>query len=127
MLREAVLSWPRRRWVAVLALVPVMAAWFYAAGSTGGVRPDSLWGLALLPAAVLGAAVLASYVPATGRSLDLGCSPCAVMAAVTVVGATVALANYGPSLTGPLVAAGFLLFGLTQRLGQQSTCATPPR
>jgi hypothetical protein len=78
-------------------------------------------------AAVLGAGVLASYVPVVGRGLELGCTPCAMMSALTLVGATIALRNYGPDVAGPLVAGAVLLFGLTQRMSQPATCATPAR
>jgi hypothetical protein len=90
------------------------------------VTPPSAWWYAVaLVAAVLGAAVLASYVPVVGRRPDLGCTPCAAMSALTLVGATVALRSYGGDIAGPLVAGALLLFGLTQRLSQATTCATP--
>lgn len=125
---SSVLAWPKRRWVAAAVLAPVVAAVLFAAGGTpgaGGASPA--WPVLVLVAAALGAGVLASYLPATGRGLELGCSPCAVMSGLTLVGATMAMRNYGADLAGPLVAAAILLFGLTQRLSQPATCATDPR
>jgi hypothetical protein len=112
---------PRRK-VAVAVLTPVLAAVLLAAAG----RPDmSGVGLVLVAvAAVLGAAVLATYVPHRGVRPEVGCTPCAAMSAMTVLGAVMALRSYGPALTGPALAVAVTLFGLTQRLGQVDTCAT---
>lgn len=118
-------AWPTRRRVALAVLVPFVAAWFVSLGRSGAVSPSPVWyGVALL-AAVLGAAVLASYLPVVGRGLDLGCSPCATMSFLTLVGASFAMRNYGADIAGPLVASALLLFGLTQRMSQPSACAAP--
>lgn len=127
MIRTALDAWPARRRVAVVVLLPLVAAWFLYVGRTAGVPVGAGWYAAILVAALLGAGVLASYIPVAGRGLDLGCTPCATLSALTVVGATMALRNYGGDIAGPLVAAGVLLFGLTQRLSQPATCATPVR
>ena len=50
---------------------------------------------------------------------------CAAMSALTVVGAAMALGYYGPYLLGPALAVAVTLYGLTQRIGQVDTCATP--
>ena len=127
MIRTALDAWPVRRRVAALVLLPVVATWFVVAGNTSAVTPGIAWYAVVALASVLGAAVLASYVPAVGRGLDLGCTPCATLSALTVLGATMALRNYGPDIAGPLVASALLLFGLVQRLSQPATCATPVR
>jgi hypothetical protein len=103
-------------------------AWFVVVGrSSSAVPPGVEWYAGAVVAAVLGAAVLASYVPLAGRRLDLGCTPCGTLAALTLVGATMALRSYGSELAGPLVAIAVLLFGLTQRMSQPTTCVTPVR
>ena len=127
MIRTALTAWPLRRRLALVVLVPLVAALLLRAGSAEAGAVTPLWTALVLLAAVLGAGVLASYLPATGRGLDLGCSPCAVMSALTLVGATMAMRNYGADVAGPLVASAVLLFGLTQRLSQPATCPTQPR
>lgn len=127
MIGSVLAAWPRRRRVAALLLLPLVTAWFVVAGRSTDVPPSTGWYALVALAAVLGAAVLASYLPVVGRGLDLGCTPCATMSALTLVGATMALRNYGVDLAGPLVAAALLLFGLTQRMSQPATCATPAR
>lgn len=107
-------------------LLPLVAGWFLLAGRPEGSPVDPGWYAAVLVAAALGAGVLASYVPVAGRGLDLGCTPCATLAALTLVGATMALRNYGADIAGPLVAAAVLLFGLAQRMNQPATCASGP-
>ncbi len=123
-IRSVLDAWPTRRRVAAAAFVPLVAAWFALAGRSTGGNPSAGWYALSLAAATLGAAVLASYVPAEGRKPDLGCSPCATMSALTVVGATVALRTYGADVAGPLVAIAVLLFGLAQRMNQPTACVT---
>lgn len=128
MIRHALDMWPVRRRVAAAALFPLVATCFVLVGRAAGpVPPGTTWYAGVLPAAALGAAVLASYVPAAGRGLDLGCTPCAMLAGLTLVGATTAFHHYGSGIAAPLVAAAVLLFGLTQRLNQPTTCAAPVR
>lgn len=116
-------SWPGRRWVTATLAAPAVGALLLSASGTTGAAAG-FYGLTAV-AAVLGGLIAASYVPVVGRGVDVGCSPCAVMAGVTLIGATVAMNNYGTSPLGPLVAVAVLVFGLTQRLGQPAACATP--
>ncbi len=118
-------AWPRRRRAAAVLLLPLVAAWFVVVGGSTQASPSAGWYVLVMVAAVLGAGVIASYVPVVGRRPDLGCTPCAMMAALTVVGATVALRSYEADVAGPLVAGALLLFGLAQRMNQPATCATP--
>lgn len=119
---------PRRRRVALAALVPLVTAWFVLVGRSSTPVPlPPVWYALLVPAVLLAAAVLASYVPVSGRGLDIGCTPCAMLSGLTVVGATLALHTYGAMFVGPLVAVAVLLFGLTQRIGQPSVCDAPVR
>lgn len=127
MIRSLLDAWPTRRRVAAALLLPLVAVWFVVVGGSTQASPSPGWYAMVMVAAVLGAGVLASYVPVVGRGLDLGCTPCAMMSALTLVGATIALRNYGPDVAGPLVAGAVLLFGLTQRMSQSATCATPAR
>lgn len=125
MIRSVLVAWPARRRVVTALLLPLVGAWFLLVGRSSGAAPGVGWYVVVGLATVLGAAVLASYVPVAGRGLDLGCTPCATLAALTLVGATMALRNYGTDIAGPLVAAALLLFGLVQRTSQPATCAAP--
>lgn len=116
--------WPARRRAAAALLLPIVAAGFALVGGSTGATPSVGWYALVMVAAVLGAGVLASYVPVVGRKLDLGCTPCAAMSALTVVAATVVLRSYGADIAGPLVAGALLLFGLAQRMRQPATCAS---
>jgi hypothetical protein len=124
-MRSLLDAWPARRRVAGALLLPIVATWFVVVGGSTRATPSTGWYALVVIAAALGAGVLASYVPVTGRKPDLGCTPCATMAALTVVGATFALRSYGADVAGPLFASALLLFGLTQRMSQPATCASP--
>ena len=117
-------TWPRRRWFAALLAVPLTVAAFSGAAGVplGATEPG--WLALLVSAAVLGALTLASYVPPRGLRPDVGCSPCAAVSGLTLVGAAVLLDGYGADVSGPLLALGVTAFGLVQRLRQQPTCAT---
>ncbi len=118
---------PRRRF-ALAVLLPVVATWFVLVGQDAApLTLSPLWYAVLAPAVLLGAAVLATYVPVAGRGLDLGCTPCAMLSGLTLVGASIALHTYGADLVGPLVAGAVLLFGLTQRMSRPATCPAPVR
>jgi len=127
MVRFLLDAWPARRRVVALVLFPVVATWLLVAGRASEAVPSSgLWYAVVLVAALLGAAVLASYLPVSGRGLDMGCTPCATLSALTLVGATTAMYKYGADIAGPLVASAVLLFGLTQRMSQPATCEAAP-
>jgi hypothetical protein len=120
--------WVPRRRLALTVLLPLVAVWFVLVGQDSAqVALPLLWYAVLAPAVLLGAAVLATYVPVAGRGLDLGCTPCAMLSGLTLVGASIALHTYAADLVGPLVAGAVLLFGLTQRMSQPATCPAPVR
>jgi hypothetical protein len=108
--------------VGVLAvlLVPAFVSLPGQSASEGWTAVDAVSGL-------LAAVVLASYVPrpGSGRVLEVGCSPCAVMAAAAVFGSLL-LRSTSPLDVGiAVVATGLLGFGLLQRLTDVRTCALP--
>lgn len=122
-LLQPVIGSPRRK-VAVAVLTPVLAVVLVAAAGRDLPARSGAWLLLVAVAALLGAAVLATYVPHRGVRPEVGCTPCAAMSAVTVVGAVMALRSSGPALTGAALAAAATLFGLAQRLGQADACGT---
>jgi hypothetical protein len=115
----------RRRIVAMALATPLLMLGFLRAAAVPVGELAVGWLVVGLVAAVLGSAVLASYLPVSGWRPDLGCSPCAAVAALTLVGAVLAIGSYGASVLGPGLAVAVTLFGLTQRL-DNAACATPP-
>jgi hypothetical protein len=117
----AAVSGVRRR-RAVLLGTPVLAALFWAAA------PAADWWLApaVLVLGALAAGVLATYVPVDGplRRVDLGCTPCAAVAAGSVLAAPLVM-DAVPGAGGASTAGAVLLFGLAQRLGAPAACPAP--
>jgi hypothetical protein len=113
---------PRR--LAVAALVTPLLGVVYAgqAGpATNAVAGGPvLWWALLGLTAVVGALVVATYVPQR-RAAAAG-SPCGAIAGAYVVFAAWALDSGAPSLGGPVLALGLVSFGLLQRLRGASAC-----
>jgi peptidoglycan/LPS O-acetylase OafA/YrhL len=121
-------AWPARRRRALLALFPLVAGWFLLVGrGSTEPAPPAGWYLGVVVVAALGAAVLATYLPLAGRRPDLGCTPCAMLSGLTLVGATTAIHSYDGAPVGLLFAAALLLFGLSQRMGRPATCEASVR
>ena len=120
-------AWPRRRLVSAAALSPVL--FIVLTSAAGGWAPGLAPGWTALVALVaLGAsATLASYLPRPGygRRLDVGCTPCAAVAALSVVGASGVLRSNPHDLSSAALALVIIGFGLTQRLTSPSSCAAP--
>lgn len=122
-MERLLVAWPRRRWVAALLLTPVVGALFAVAGGALLPEPAPLSWVALTTlAAPLGAAVLASYLPAVGWRPEIGCTPCAAVSGMTIVGASVMQAS-APLNTGNAAIALLLVgFGLFQRATAPAAC-----
>ncbi len=120
-------AWPARRLVAAGALFPVLLALQITAG--GGWAPGERFGWTALVVAVAAAsaATLATYVPRAGSltRLDLGCSPCAAVAALSVLAATAVLSTAPHDVPTAILALGAAGFGLRQRLVNAGACPTP--
>jgi len=101
----------------VLTWLMVTAAPVAPAAGRGGV-----WWVLVLATALAGSGTLASYVPASGRHPELGCSPCAALSVLTVLGAVLVLRGAGGDPEGPVLALAVALFGLGQRLAQPPAC-----
>lgn len=127
MSRALLAAWPARRLAVAALLVPVVLALFLSAAGTDLRDAGAGWVVLALAASTTAALVLASYLPSSGLRLELGCTPCGILAGMTVLGATMAMRNYGTGIEGPAVAVALTLFGLTQRLGQPAACPTPTR
>jgi hypothetical protein len=120
-------TWTRRRWVVAATLLPVLAVAFTLSAPALPPWTALGWWAGLVLAAGVGSLVLASYVPLVGRGLDLGCTPCAAVSGVTLLGAVLAFGTYGASASAPMLAVVATGFGLMQRVTQAASCATPVR
>ena len=124
---NATASWPLRRLVAVAVLSPLLFVLLIA--SVGGWAPAASLGWAAIVAvmALAAAATIATYLPrpGAGRRLELGCTPCAAVAALSVLGAAVVLGTSPYNVSTAVLALVVVGFGLTQRLTSPSTCVAP--
>ena len=115
--------WPVRRRVAVAVLFPALMAVLVAVagGTTSPPGRVALVGLIALVCAT----TLATYLPrpGTGLRLDVGCTPCASVAAISVLIAAAVLSTAPHDVPSAIVALGVAAFGLRQRLTDPSTCA----
>lgn len=124
-------NWPRRRWLAFAVFAPAMGALFAGPGGALANGAATGWDIpALLITAILAGAILASYVPAPGsrRLLEVGCSPCAVVAAASVIFAFMIRSSSPGEGTMAAFSILVLLAGLGQRLNDAQSCtvSTPP-
>lgn len=119
-LTGALRQWPRRRWITAVLAAPVLAGLLLATG-----RGGAWWGwpVAVLVAG-LAALVVASYlpVPGSGRLLEVGCSPCAVVAAGGVAVAILARTGAPGSPATAVLAILVLLAAVRQRLADAIAC-----
>ena len=121
---SALVSWPlRRRVVAGLLAVPLIALYTQADGGGGSVW--SFW--AGVSSGFMAALILASYVPrpGSGRLLEVGCSPCAVAAAGAVIGSMIFWSGQRQDAGMIVPAVALLMFGLLQRLSDVQMCRSP--
>ncbi len=120
-------GWTLRRLVAVAVLFPLLLALMV--GAAGGWAPSAApgWTALVAVAAVAAAGTLATYLPrpGAGHRLDLGCTPCAMVAVLSVFGAGAVLRTAPHDVSTAAFAVVIAGFGLTQRLTSPSTCATP--
>ena len=121
---NALAAWPVRRRMAVGLLAPVLLVLMVA--TSGGWAPATspMWTARVAGVALACATTLATYLPRPGTGLkpDLGCTPCAAVAAVTVL-ASFGLLNSAPhDVSTAVLALGVSAFGLVQRLNNPSTC-----
>lgn len=126
---DALRAWPRRRWLAAAITFPAMVGLFALtsrAGSAARGVPLWTWPWTVV-VGLLAATVLASYLaPAgAGRLIEVGCSPCAAVAALAVAGAVVAHAAQPSSPTMAVVGLFLTAAAARQRLNDARTCQTP--
>jgi len=117
-------AWPLRRRMALVVLAPVLFALMVA--FSGGWPPATSpgWTAVVALIAVSCATTLATYLPhpGTGLRVDVGCTPCAAVAAVSVLAAFIVLNSAPHDLSTAVLALGISAFGLVQRLNNPSAC-----
>ncbi|WP_407343311.1 hypothetical protein [Pengzhenrongella phosphoraccumulans] len=118
-------AWPARRVVVLGVLAPALAAALAATPARGLTDGPPGWLALVVLIAVACSATLASYVPQPGAGwrLDVGCTPCASVAALSVGIAVWVLHSNPLDVPTALLALAVALFGLRQRLANPSTCA----
>jgi hypothetical protein len=121
---NALAAWPLRKRMAVALIAPVLFVLMVA--TSGGWAPATSlgWTAVVAIVALASTTTLATYLPrpGTGLKLDLGCTPCAAVAAVTVL-ASFGLVNSAPhDVSTAVLALGVSAFGLVKRLKNPSTC-----
>ncbi len=117
-------AWPMRKRVAVAVLTPVLVVLSVSASGGWALATSRGWTALVALVALASAMTLASYLPSpgTGLKLDLGCTPCAGVAAVSVVASVVLLSSSPGDVPTAFLALGVAAFGLRQRLANPSTC-----
>ena len=108
--------------VAVLTPVMFVVSLAVTGGWAGVIAPG--WTALVAATALASATTLATYLPlpGTGLKLELGCTPCAAVAAVSVLASLGLLSSAPHEVATPILALGVAAFGLRQRLANPSTC-----
>jgi hypothetical protein len=110
--------------LAVVVTAPVLFVLTVAA--SGGWAPVTSpgWTALVVMVALASATTLATYLPHPGAGLrvELGCTPCAAVAAVTVVVSFGLLSSAPHDVSTAVLALVVSAFGLVQRLKNPSTC-----
>jgi hypothetical protein len=109
----------------VAALTPALMALLLAVSAGTATAPTPGWTALVALVAFASATTLATYLPrpGAGRRLDVGCTPCASVAALSVVFAAGVLSSTPHDVPTAIVALGVAAFGLRQRLTDSTTCA----
>lgn len=118
-------AWPRRRWLLAGASAVLIVLGQLTAAPDGAPLP-AWWWAATAATSTLAGVVLASYVPApgSGRRVDVGCTPCAMLAGGLAAFAVLGSLG-GVDAGGSLIALVLVAAGLHQRLKDAGTCQTP--
>ena len=117
--------WPARRLVTAAVAAPLLVTLLVA--TSGGWGPAAAPGWIVLVAltALVVATTVATYVPlpGTGRRLEVGCLPCAVVAPLSVMVSVGLIGSAARDVPSAVLALGVAAFGLRQRLTDASSCA----
>lgn len=117
-------AWPLRRRMTIVVLAPMLLALMVAVSGGWALATSPGWTAVVVLIALSCATTLATYLPhpGTGLRVDVGCTPCAALAAVSVLGALIVLSSAPHEVSTAFLALGISAFGLVQRLNNPSTC-----
>ena len=121
---NALTAWPLRRRMAVGLIAPVLFVLMVAASGGWVMATSPGWTALVAGVALASATTLATYLPCAGTGLkpDLGCTPCAAVAAVTVLASFGLVNSASHDVSTAVLALGVSAFGLVPRLNNPSTC-----
>jgi hypothetical protein len=110
--------------MALVVMAPVLLVVMVAASGGWAQTTSPGWTAVVALIAVSCATTLATYLPhpGTGLRVEFGCTPCAAVAAVSVLAAFIVLSSAPHDLSTAVLALGISGFGLVQRLNNPSTC-----
>jgi len=116
--------WPLRRRLAVAVLSPTVFVVLVASAGAWALATSPVWTALVALVALVSATTLATYLPhrGSGPRLDLGCTPCAAVAAVSVLASLFVLSSEPHDVPTAVLAVGISAFGLLQRLNNPTTC-----
>jgi len=116
--------WPLRRRLAVAVLSPTVFVVLVASSGGWALATSPGWTALVALVALVSAATLATYLPrgGAGPRLDLGCTPCAAVAALSVLASLFVLSSEPHDVPTAVLAVGISAFGLMQRLNNPATC-----
>jgi hypothetical protein len=117
-------AWPLRSRMAVALTAPVLFGLMVAVSGDWAPATSPGWTALVAGVAFVCATTLATYLPRPGAGLkpDLGCTPCAAVAAVTVLASFGLLSSAPHDVSTAVMALGVSAFGLVQRLNNPSSC-----
>lgn len=123
-LARARAAWPLRRLIAVAVLAPVLLVVAVAASGGWALATSREWTALVVVVASASAMILATYLPrpGTGLRLEVGCTPCAAVAGMSVLASLGLLSSSPGDVPTAVLALGVVAFGLRQRLSNPSTC-----
>lgn len=116
---------PPRRLVVVAVLAPALMALLVGVAGSADTAPTPGWTALVGLVSLASATTFATYLPRPGAGLrlDVGCTPCASVAALSVVLAAAVLSSTPHDVPTAILALGVAAFGVRQRLTDPSACA----
>ena len=116
---------PPRRLVVVAVLAPALMAVLVGVAGSTDTAPTPEWTALVGLVSLAAATTLATYLPRPGAGLrlDVGCTPCASVAALSAVFAAAVLNSTPHDVPTAILALGVAAFGVRQRLTDPSACA----
>ena len=111
---NALIAWPLRRRMAVVVIAPALFVLLVAASGGWALATSPGWTALVALVALVCATTLATYLPSPGAGLrpDFGCTPCAAVAAVSVLASFGVLSSAPHDVSTAVLALGISVFGL---------------